>query len=107
MIPAETFRQRVYAIVAQIPRGKVASYGLVALFAGRPGAARAVGTAMREVPSRWRGQKLPCHRVIKSDGSLTEAVFGGRQKKILMAEGAKFGRTGRVNMKICEWEGPD
>ena len=99
----ETFRATVYRVVAQIPRGKVASYGLVALLAGRFGAARAVGTAMREVP---RNLKLPCHRVIKSDGSLApEHLFGGRQKRMLLAEKVHFTRSGRVDMRTSEWDG--
>ena len=98
-----TFRSRIYGVVKRIPRGKVASYGWVALLAGRIGAARAVGAAMREVPS---GLKLPCHRVIKSDGSLAPSrIFRGRQKMLLAAEGVIFRADGRVDMKRCEWEG--
>ena len=101
----EGFRASVYRVVAQIPRGKVASYGLVALLAGRFGAARAVGTAMREVP---RHLKLPCHRVIKSDGSLApKHLFGGRQKQMLLGEKVRFTKAGRVDMQQCEWDGPE
>src|SRR5271154_5414185 len=101
---AVTFRERIYRVVGRIPRGKVASYGLVAVLAGREGAARAVGTAMREVP---KGRKLPCHRVIKADGSLAPwEVFRGRQKPLLWAEGVIFKKNGRVDMSRCEWEGP-
>ncbi len=97
------FRERVYEVVGQIPRGKVASYGLVALLAGRVGAARAVGAAMREVP---RELKLPCHRVIKSDGSLAPAhVFRGNQKRLLANEGVRLKPNGRVDMEKCEWDG--
>jgi methylated-DNA-protein-cysteine methyltransferase-like protein len=99
---AMSFPEKVYAVVRRIPRGKVASYGMVALLAGRMGAARAVGRAMRGVP---RELKLPCHRVIKSDGSLTEAVFGGRQRGLLKREGVAFRKDGRVDMARCEWEG--
>ena len=82
---------------------KVASYGLIAVLAGRLGAARAVGTAMRVVP---RPNKRPCHRVIKSDGSLAPRhLFGGRQKQMLMAEGVRFTKSGRVDMKLSEWDG--
>jgi methylated-DNA-protein-cysteine methyltransferase-like protein len=100
---ALSFQERVYNVVRRIPRGKVASYGMVALLAGRIGAARAVGRAMREVPF---GHRLPCHRVIKSDGTLTpEHVFGGKQRGMLKREGVVFKRDGRVDMKRCEWEG--
>jgi methylated-DNA-protein-cysteine methyltransferase related protein len=98
------FRDRVYEVVKQIPRGKVASYGLVALLAGRIGAARAVGAAMREVPV---GLKLPYHRVIKSDGTLApRIVFKGKQRGMLEKERVVFGKGGRVDMGRCEWEGP-
>ena len=100
-----SFRTRVYELVARIPRGKVASYGLVALLAGRLGAARAVGTAMREVP---RGKKLPCHRVIKSDGTLApKHLFGGKQKQMLLREHIRFKKTGRVDMRHSEWDGDE
>jgi methylated-DNA-protein-cysteine methyltransferase-like protein len=103
--PAEagvSFQEKVYRVVRRIPRGRVASYGMVALLAGRMGAARAVGRAMRDVPPN---HGLPCHRVIKSDGSLTEAVFDGKQRAMLKREGVMFRKDGRVDMEQCEWEG--
>ena len=101
---AGNFRDRAYNVVKRIPRGKVASYGLVAMLAGRLGAARAVGTAMREVPAEL---KLPYHRVIKSDGTLApRIVFKGKQRGMLEKEGVKFRKDGRVDMRRCEWEGP-
>jgi methylated-DNA-protein-cysteine methyltransferase-like protein len=97
------FRKKIYLVVARIPRGKVASYGLVAMLAGRPHAARAVGAAMRDVPE---GLGLPCHRVIKSDGTLAcKRIFGGTQRGLLEAEGVVFRPTGRVDMECCEWNG--
>ena len=101
-VSEQSFPEKVYAIVRQIPSGKVASYGMVALLAGRLGAARAVGRAMRDVPRRL---KLPCHRVIKSDGSLTEEIFAGKQRRTLEREGVQFKNSGRVDMERCEWEG--
>jgi methylated-DNA-protein-cysteine methyltransferase related protein len=99
-----SLRERIYEVVRGIPRGKVASYGLVALLAGRIGAARAVGAAMREVPA---GLKLPCHRVIKADGTLApRVVFRGRQRGMLEREGVTFAKGGKVDMGRCEWEGP-
>jgi len=58
------FEQKVYKIVARIPKGKVLSYSEVACQAGAPGAARAVGTLMRKNPYK----SVPCHRVVLSDG---------------------------------------
>lgn len=59
------FTDRVYAIVEQIPRGRVASYGQIARLAGRPRAAREVGWAMRRCP-----EALPWQRVVLRDGSI-------------------------------------
>ncbi|HVT79742.1 MAG TPA: MGMT family protein, partial [Phycisphaerae bacterium] len=57
----------------------------------------------REAP---RGLRLPCHRVIKADGALApERIFGGRQKKLLLAEGVVVGPNGRVAMQKYEWDG--
>jgi methylated-DNA-protein-cysteine methyltransferase-like protein len=98
-----TFEERVYRVVARIPRGKVLSYGMLGLLAGRMGAARQVGKAMRDVP---RELKLPCWRVIRSDGALApEEVFGGRQRGMLEREGVMFKKSGRVDMDKSEWEG--
>jgi methylated-DNA-[protein]-cysteine S-methyltransferase len=65
-------QQAVYRIVATIPYGETASYGQVARLAGLPRAARFVGTTMAHNPYPVF---IPCHRVIKSDGSL--GLFGG------------------------------
>lgn len=72
----------VYAVVKRIPRGRVASYGLVAMLAGRPLAARAVGTAMRGCDD----ESVPCHRVIRATG---EPAFS-RHRTRLRGEGVRF-----------------
>lgn len=92
-----SFRERVYAVVAKIPRGKVMTYGEVAKRAGRPGAARAVGTAMKENPYPKR---VPCHRVVRADGSIGEYAFGGPKAKLkkLQSEGVKFLTATRVKI---------
>ncbi|MDR3231608.1 MAG: MGMT family protein [Synergistaceae bacterium] len=98
------FYEKVYDIVASIPRGKVASYGQVASWAGNWRASRAVGYALRRSPE---GRGLPCHRVVYRDGTLTaDAVFGaGVQRRRLEREGVVFTPEGRVDMKNCAWEG--
>lgn len=82
---AHTFADRVRAVVRVIPRGETKSYGDVAAAAGHPGAARAVGTIMKNNydPS------VPCHRVIRSDGTLGAYNRGGSSEKLrrLRAEG--------------------
>jgi len=78
--------QRVWQIVEQIPRGQTMSYGQVAKLAGT--SPRAVGRILHNNPDPDR---YPCHRVIKSDGSLASGyAFGGRegQRNRLEEEGA-------------------
>lgn len=71
-------------VVANIPKGKVMSYGQVAALAGNPAAARAVGNIM----SKNRNPRVPCHRVIRSDGQIGGFAFGKRRKvEMLAAEG--------------------
>lgn len=66
MVKRNVFREKVIAIVKKIPKGKTLSYKEVAGKAGHPGAARAVGAIMRVN----KDKKVPCHRVIRSDGTL-------------------------------------
>ena len=81
----KTFREKVLEVVRKIPRGQTLSYQEVAKRAGHALAARAVGAIMRAN----HDPSVPCHRVIKSDGTLG-GYNGGRQKKIalLKKEGA-------------------
>lgn len=71
------FKERVLKIVSRIPKGKTLSYKEVAAIAGSKGAARAVGNIMKGN----RDPKVPCHRVIKSDGSLGGYNRGVEKKK--------------------------
>jgi O-6-methylguanine DNA methyltransferase len=81
-----SFSEDVYQVVRTIPKGKVMTYGEVAIAAGHPGAARAVGTVL----SKNYDPDIPCHRVIRSDGKLGNYNRGGIDRKtiILKAEGA-------------------
>jgi methylated-DNA-[protein]-cysteine S-methyltransferase len=81
-----SFSDCVRAIVRKIPKGKTLTYGQVALAAGRPGAARAVGTVMKNNYD----PTVPCHRVIRSDGRIGDYNRGGseRKRKLLEEEGA-------------------
>ncbi len=60
------FRRAVYRTLLTVPRGDTIAYGTLAREAGYPGAARAVGTAMAANPLPL---VIPCHRVVRSDGS--------------------------------------
>ncbi|HEY4514206.1 MAG: 6-O-methylguanine DNA methyltransferase [Candidatus Ryanbacteria bacterium RIFCSPHIGHO2_01_FULL_48_27] len=79
------FREKVLSIVAKIPKGRTLSYKEVARSAGNSKAARAVGAIMRAN----HDPQIPCHRVIRSDGSLGGFNRGRRKKReILEKEGA-------------------
>lgn len=82
----KTFTEKVYAVVARIPRGETLTYKEVARRAGNPRAYRAVGNIMHNNPDTKR---VPCHRVVRSDGD-TGGYARGRAKKIaiLRREGA-------------------
>lgn len=78
----------MYAVVRKIPRGKTMTYAQVAARAGNKGAARAVGTLM----AKNYDPKIPCHRVIRSDGKIGNYNRGGIAKKraLLKKEGAIY-----------------
>lgn len=100
---ASSFYQAVYQVTAQIPAGRVATYGQIAFLAGRPRASRIVGGAMARAP-----EGLPCHRVIYGDGRLSPPdAFGGPgiQRMLLEAEGIPFLPDGRVDLSRCRWDG--
>jgi O-6-methylguanine DNA methyltransferase len=74
-----SFSERVYAIVAKIPIGKVMTYKQVAAKAGSPHAARAVGNLMKNNYN----PKIPCHRVVRSDGKIGDYNRGGSERKMV------------------------
>lgn len=83
----ETFKDKVLKIVAEIPEGYVLTYGEVAKRSGNSRAARAVGAMMRAN----HNPKIPCHRVIASDGTAGGYNKGVAQKiRLLKAEGIKI-----------------
>ena len=97
------FTRRIYEVVKQIPKGRVASYGQVAQLAGNPRGARGVGFALHRNPQPG---VIPCHRVVFKDGSTcTGYAFGGPevQRRMLEDEGVRFLPDGRVDMAACRW----
>lgn len=99
----KSFPKRIYDLVAQIPKGKVATYGQLAFMAGSPRASRIVGAAMYRAPAG-----LPCHRVLYGDGRLCcDRAFGGKeiQRQMLEEEGVTFLPDGRVDLQNHLWTG--
>ena len=85
------FDAEIWSIVAQIPAGRIATYGQLARLAGMPGYARRVGRAMAAAP-----EGLPCHRVVNSQGRT--APGWTRQRELLEAEGVRFRRNGCADL---------
>ncbi len=89
----------IYAVVARIPKGRVATYGQVALIAGNPRWARVVGYALHNNPAPM---VIPCHRVVNREGRVAEAfAFGGgdTQRALLLEEGIEFEADGHIDLK--------
>lgn len=96
------FYEKVYDVVKQIPRGKVATYGQVAKLCGNIHWCRAVGTALHKNPDP---NSIPCHRVVNYRGELAKAyAFGGaiEQKRKLEMEGVCVVND-RVDLELFQY----
>lgn len=94
--------QRIWEVIAHIPRGRVANYGQIARIAGLGKRARLVGYALHSAPDEL---ELPWHRVINAQGRIsfpTESDSYRRQRSLLEAEGIVF-IGDRVDFRICRW----
>jgi len=94
------FAQRVYALVAQIPKGRVMTYGQIAALCGNAQASRTVGGIAHFGPP-----DLPWQRVVNKKGGLAAGYYGGREghKKDLEAEGVQvFGKAGSYYVNVDE-----
>ncbi|WP_260259304.1 MGMT family protein [Vibrio intestinalis] len=98
----DQFLVQIFAVIHQIPHGKVTSYGEIAKMAGYPGYARHVGKALSRLPE---GATLPWHRVTNAQGQIS--LKGDdllRQKRALIAEGVQVSAAGKVSMKQYGWQ---
>jgi len=93
------FRQLVFDIVAQIPKGKVSTYQNIAKMIGKPRAYRAVGNTLNQNYNK----NVPCHRVIRSNGQVG-GFRGGTKKKIaiLKQEGVAI-KNKTVDLDVFDW----
>ena len=90
------FFVHVYRLVAQVPKGKVVTYGQVAALLGAPRAARAVGTALRYLP-RSLTRTVPWQRVLNAAGGISlrgDVLRAEEQRWLLEGEGIEFNRHG-------------
>jgi methylated-DNA-protein-cysteine methyltransferase-like protein len=96
------FSENIKQIIKSIPRGKVATYGQIAAFAGSPRAARQV---VRILHSCSIKDNLPWHRVINGQGKISLKPGQGyeSQKRLLKKEGVKFALDGSVDLNQYQW----
>lgn len=90
--------ERIYEVVCTIPKGRVATYGQVAMLAGNPRWARVVGYALHNNP---KPGIIPCHRVVSREGRVASGFsFGGgqAQRDLLIAEGICFNEDGCIDL---------
>lgn len=100
----DNFYSKVYDAVKRIPKGRVATYGQIALMAGNKRASRVVGYALHVNPEPIT---VPCHRVVNRRGGLAPSfAFGGAevQKSLLEAEGVKVDDN-VVDLERYQWRG--
>lgn len=98
----DQFLVQIFAVIHQIPHGKVTSYGEIAKLAGYPGYARHVGKALGNLPE---GSKLPWHRVVNSQGQISlKGEDLQRQRRQLLAEGIEVSDSGRISLKKHKWQ---
>ena len=91
--------EKIYEVVKSIPKGRVATYGQVALLAGNPHWARVVGYALHVNPNPGI---ISCHRVVNREGRVAPGfAFGGEgvQRQLLESEGIVFEENGRIDLK--------
>ena len=102
--PAPRFDQRVYAAVARIPRGQLATYGQIAELVGVWGAARQVGWALRRLPLP---SEIPWQRVVNAKGqiSFNPSREGSDwiQRELLLAEGIPVDAAGQLPLAQHRW----
>ncbi len=99
---SDSFYERVWEVVAEIPRGRVTTYGDIAEYLGRRGAARTVGWALNEAA----GSDLPCHRVVNRNGMLTGKKYFETphvMEERLRSEGVAFAAENRVDLEAHRW----
>lgn len=97
---------KIYEVVKKIPRGRVCTYGQIALLVGNPRLSRVVGYALHVNPEPG---VIPCHRVVNRNGEVSRAfAFGGEnmQIQLLEDEGVEF-VAGRVPLDRYMWFGDE
>ena len=95
--------EKIYEQVKKIPKGKVATYGQIALMAGNPRWSQVVGYALHSNPEPGI---IPCHRIVNKKGKLAKSfAFGGEnaQRSLLENEGVIFLDSDTVDLEKCRY----
>ena len=95
-------KEQVYEFVKSIPRGKVATYGQIALHLGNRNFARVVGNILHKNPDP---EHILCHRMVNAQGQLSRAyAFGGieAQRRLLVSEGVVFKNEQVVDLSVSQ-----
>ena len=104
---ADRFDQRVWEAVAQVPHGRLATYGQIAELIGAWGCARQVGWALRRLPLP---SDIPWHRVVNARGciAMTPSREGSdwMQRQLLLAEGIPVDGRGQLPLARFRWQAP-
>ena len=90
------FDLKVYEALKIIPRGKVVTYADIARYLKNPHAARAVGNALNKNPN---APMVPCHRVVRSDGSIGGYAFGPKKKSAILKKEGVVVIKGKVDLR--------
>jgi methylated-DNA-protein-cysteine methyltransferase-like protein len=104
--PSPSFNALVYALVREIPPGKVLNYGKVAEMIGIPNGAREVGWALSSLPSS-REREVPWHRVVNAQGRVSikgSPPAAAEQRRRLEAEGITFDDKDKLDLKQHMWD---
>src|SRR5213596_1183480 len=101
--PDPKYRERVYKLVRKIPRGRVMTYGQIAVILGQGYTPRTVGFVMHGADEN----KTPWHRVINSQGRCSTGgvvLPPDKQQRMLEAEGVEFDESGRCDLESLLWK---
>ena len=99
----KTYRERVYEIVRQVPRGRVMTYGQIAEILGEGYTPRTVGYVMHGADT----ENVPWQRVINSQGKISPRPGGAEKQRILLEEEGVVFVKDKVDLKKYGWKGPD
>ncbi|MEJ7625018.1 MAG: MGMT family protein [Pyrinomonadaceae bacterium] len=101
-IDEKSYRDRVYALISEIPPGKVMTYGQIALILGDAYTARTVGYVMHGADT----ESVPWQRVINSQGKCSTGrltIPVNLQQELLETEGVIFNDKGKCDLRECQW----